>query len=227
MILIQGVPVLEELHRIGGVQFGGFYYKYHEEDPAVPPEPIYLNLRKKPKGALTDGHVAVIAFEQYRVLPPDAGFQAVVGVPDAGDPVASFLAQFMGVTQLHLGKTVEGNRRRIAAGNILADMEKCGVRPGSRVLLCDDVITQAYSKQEAIAALGLAGLAVQDIVVFVDHEQGGVEALCRKGVRTHAVWTRTTLVRALWEERAITHQQYHCVVQHVTERRRQLGLSRV
>ena len=78
-------------------------------------------------------------------------------------------------------------------------------KPGDRVVLIDDIITDGGSKFEAIEVLEEAGLVVKDLVILIDREQGGRELLASKGYALHTIltisqcfdeWERTGVVDA-------------------------------
>ena len=62
-------------------------------------------------------------------------------------------------------------------------------KPGERVVLIDDIITDGASKLEAIQPLEEAGLIVKDLVILIDREQGGRELLAARGYTLHSVLT--------------------------------------
>ena len=55
--------------------------------------------------------------------------------------------------------------------------------PGERVCLVEDVVTSGGAAVEALEALREAGLECRIAVCVVDREEGGVDALARRGVR--------------------------------------------
>ena len=75
---------------------------------------------------------------------------------------------------------------------------------GDRVLLVDDLITGADSKQEAIGVLRKVGMEVRDLMVVVDREQGGSAALRSQNVFVHAIYTLRGLAAFYLVERLIT-----------------------
>jgi uridine monophosphate synthetase len=78
-------------------------------------------------------------------------------------------------------------------------------RPGERVVVIDDIVTDGASKLEAIEPLEAAGLVVEDLVVLVDREQGGRERLAAKGYRLHAVVTISACFDALEAAQLVDH----------------------
>ena len=73
------------------------------------------------------------------------------------------------------------------------------VAPGETVVVIDDVVTHADSKLEAIRTLEANGLVVHDVVVLVDREQGGPEAIAAAGYQLRAAVKISDLL-AYWRE---------------------------
>lgn len=65
---------------------------------------------------------------------------------------------------------------------------------GERVCLVEDVVTSAGAALEAVEALRGAGLEVETAICVVDREEGGAEALSKKGVRLQALYRASELV---------------------------------
>jgi len=55
--------------------------------------------------------------------------------------------------------------------------------PGESVCLVEDVVTTAGALLEAVDAVRAAGLRVDTAICVIDREEGGVDALARRGVR--------------------------------------------
>jgi uridine monophosphate synthetase len=87
--------------------------------------------------------------------------------------------------------------------------------PGETVLLVDDLITRGDSKLEAIAPLEAAGLAVRDVLVLVDREQGGGEDLAQRGYQLHAVLQLTQILEMLEESSRVTPAQHAQVLAYL------------
>ena len=67
---------------------------------------------------------------------------------------------------------------------------------GERICLVEDVVTSGGAAVEAIEALREAGLECRNAVCVVDREEGGVDALARRGVRLMALFRAGELVAA-------------------------------
>jgi orotate phosphoribosyltransferase len=67
---------------------------------------------------------------------------------------------------------------------------------GERICLVEDVITSGGAAIEAIEALREAGLECRNAVCVVDREEGGADALARRGVRLRALFRAQELARS-------------------------------
>ncbi len=74
------------------------------------------------------------------------------------------------------------------------------VSPGMRVLIVDDVVTTGGSVLKAIERAEEAGLEVARVVVLVDREEGGREAIVSRGYAFSAVFTFSEIKQA-WERK--------------------------
>lgn len=188
--------VARHLLKIGAVKFGAFRLKLHETHPDAPLSPIYLNVRTKdnPKSGPIGGVELVMIGDVLRSMVVERKLWAdgIVGVPNAGDPIAEACNVRLGSDarpQLKLAKeTGEGSR------HVTRVLETGGLPSGATVLVFDDLVTAADSKLEAIAALEAAGFVVKDVIVLVDREQGGGQQLAERGYNLHAAFTLTELL---------------------------------
>jgi len=85
-------------------------------------------------------------------------------------------------------------------------------RRGDTVVLLDDLITTGAIKSQALEPLLAEGLLVRDIVVLIDHEQGGVEELVARGYRVHAALTIREVLQVLKETSKISESQHQDVL---------------
>lgn len=145
--------------------------------------PVYVDLRRLPSfpsamDAATDALADIAA---------SLSVDAVVGAETAGIPLAAVAAHKLGLPMAYVRKAPKeyGSRSQVEGF-----LEK-----GARCVLIDDLITQGGSKFAFLDGLDAAGLHVEHAVVVLDREQGGAEALRRRGRTLHALITLRQLVK--------------------------------
>jgi uridine monophosphate synthetase len=178
-----------DLHRIGAVRFGDFVLKDGRHSP------FYLDLR------LLVGHPAVLRRVAQAMLACAATlqFDCLAGIPYAGLPIAVAMS-------LESGRPLVYPRKEAKAYGTRRQVE--GVfQPGDRALVIDDVITTGGAKLEAIAPLREAGLVIEDILVLVDREPAGAQALAAASLRLHSVLKVRALLDDLHEAGAIGEEE--------------------
>jgi uridine monophosphate synthetase len=192
----------------------GFRLKLHEKNPDAPLSPIYLNLRTpdNPKpGPLTPEIVDFAALCMKDVIDARLDeFDAVAGIPNAGDPFAISFARYTGKFRLQLGKFGSGDKRQIATIKT-----PIPTHVGS-VLTIDDLVTQADSKIEALTVQRNAGLVATNVLVLVDRDQGGREELHNVGCELDSVFRIQELLAIYLECGKISHPLYRRIRSYLT-----------
>ena len=213
---ISYADVAKLLSEIGVVKFGGFKLRIHQTNPDAPLSPYYLSFRRLPRGPLDDYYIGKLTKTLYDFASSlGLRFDAVSGVPNAGDPFAAVLAGLANVPLIQLAKHDEGEERHIVG----VVPERRQVLPRSRVLLIDDLITHGDTKREAVLVLREAGCIVTDTLVFVDREQGGFEELARESVAVRAIWRISELFRFYRELEMINEETYRKAVLYLEANR--------
>lgn len=205
------------LHQIGAFQIDtekGFTLKLHETDPEAPRSPYYCNLRipqsEGKSGPLTFGDVETIARFFY-VLITKSGFHfdALVGVPHAGEPFAKELADILKRIERRQVPLIELDKKTGAVLNPHLLQE------GMKVLLVDDVITNAGSKLRTMKRLKQMRCVVTDCLVFLDREESGAEELITRGIQLHVITTVSQLLALYEQEKLITEAQADKIRDHL------------
>lgn len=161
------------------MRFGDFLLKSGAHSP------IYVDLRLL---VTFPRLLAEVATHYARLLRP-LRYDRIAAIPYAGLPIGTAVA-------METGKPLIYPRREVKDYGTKKAVEGA-FNPGETAVLLDDLITQGGSKLEALEPLLAQGLAVHDVVVLIDREQGGAEDLAAHGYRLHAVMTLRQLVDAL------------------------------
>jgi len=138
--------------------------------------PIYIDCRRLLRSvAFADffAGVAKLICESNEV-----DFDLIGGGETAGIPLSAFLARSMNVPMIYV-------RKRSKAHGTASRIEG-QLRPGERVLLIEDLITDGASKLDFVEAIREAGGKVTDVLVVLDRLQGGAEALSGIDIHLHA-----------------------------------------
>jgi orotate phosphoribosyltransferase len=134
--------------------------------------PIHVNCRLLISSPL----FADIFGAASRMLIEDAGvpFDVLAGGETAGIPLAAMLSRTFGRPMIYVRKNAKDHGlRRIIEGLLPA---------GARVLLVEDLITNASTKLRFIEAIQTAGGNVVGVLVVFDRCQGGADSLAASGI---------------------------------------------
>jgi orotate phosphoribosyltransferase len=169
--------------------------------------PYYIDLRMipgDPKGLQT---VIDIYEAMVKSKVGIASFDRIAGVPTAGVPYAAILAYRLSKPFLYVRREVKthGAERRIE-GQLL---------PGDRVVLVDDLITTGKNTLQAAEAIRAEGGQVKDVVVLIDRQEGGPDALAQAQLKLRAFTTVTRIARRLHESGVIEDEQYKAILAQI------------
>lgn len=148
--------------------------------------PYYIDCRPVIHNARGLALIGEILFEMVK----DLDIQASGGLTMGADPMAHALA----LTSYRQGRPINAFSVRKAAkaygagGLVVGD-----VRPGDKVVILEDVITTGGSTLKAIHAARDFGLEVVEVIVLVDRQEGGREAVAAVIPRVETVFTLTDL----------------------------------
>jgi len=189
------------LNKIGAIEFGIFKLTSGKVSP------YYIDLRIIPSfpdafQKACDLYVKLIETEIGR-----KNFDRIAGIPTAGISFASVVSYQLKKPFFYVRKEAKlhGRQRRIE-GIIM---------PGDRILLLDDLVTTGKSLITTAKAIRAEGGVVNDAVVLLDREEGGMERLEKEGLKLHALMKASEAATELYEIGAIDENQYKIILKQI------------
>jgi len=165
-------------------------FRYRPEQPfklvSGRESPYYVDCRPTTFSARGLALIGEIFFEMIRDLQVDA----IGGLTMGADPIAHAVA----LTSFLQGRPINSFSVRKQAkehgtgGRVVGD-----VKAGDRVVIVEDVTTTGTSTLKAIAAAREFGLEVVKVLILVDREEGGKEAVAQAVPQVAAVFTISDL----------------------------------
>ncbi|WP_445634156.1 bifunctional orotidine-5'-phosphate decarboxylase/orotate phosphoribosyltransferase [Nostoc sp. DSM 114161] len=179
-----------QLYDIGCIMFGNFV----QASGAV--FPYYIDLRK----IISNPQVFNQVLTAYEEILKNLNFDRLAGIPYGSLPTATGLALRLNCPMIFPRKEVKAHgTRKVIEGNF---------HPGEIVVVVDDILISGKSVMEGAEKLESAGLNVNDIVVFIDHEQGVKDRLQQNGYCSHAVLTISEITNTLYQAARINDEQF-------------------
>jgi uridine monophosphate synthetase len=179
-----------QLYDIECIMFGSFV----QASGAI--FPYYIDLRK----IISNPQVFNQVLTAYQEILKNLNFDRLAGIPYGSLPTATGLALRLNCPMIFPRKEVKAHgTRRVIEGHF---------HPGETVVVVDDILISGKSVMEGAEKLKSAGLNVNDIVVFIDHEQGVKDRLHQNGYRGHAVLTLSEITNTLYQAGRINDEQF-------------------
>ena len=181
----------------GCIQFGTFTLKSGD------PSPVYIDLRR------LIGRPDVLRLVAGALARSLDGlvFDHVAALPYAALPIGTAIALATDASLVYPRHQAKEYGTKAAVEGVFA--------AGDTAVVVDDLTTSGDTKAEAISKLTEAGLRVTDVVVLIDRQGGGAEALAAAGYDFHAVFTLTQLVDRLARRGAISADQQREVIEYL------------
>ncbi len=198
-MMTDGLPPIEQfaltLYDIKAIQFGKF--RLHSGRRSR----IYLDLRILVSFPQALRQAAIV----YRSVLENLKFDLLAAPPLAGLPLGTAVSLDMNVPLIFPRKTAKS----YGTGKEIEGAWKIG----QRAVIIDDVVTTGDSVVQAIVPLKAAGLQVNDAVVLIDREQGGVEMLREHNYNLYAAMTLSQLLAILESHERITSKERAKILQ--------------
>lgn len=161
----------------------------------------YIDLRK----IISNPQIFHKVLSAYAEILETLTFDRIAGIPYGSLPTATGLALSLNHPMIFPRKEVKAHgTRRVIEGNF---------NPGEQVVVVDDILITGRSVVEGAEKIQSAGLKVDDIVVFIDHEGGVKERLKEQGYQAYSVLTISEITETLYEAGRITEEQYHSLAE--------------
>ena len=156
----------------------------------------YIDLRK----IISNPQIFNQVIKAYGDIVQKLEFDRIAGIPYGALPTATGLAMNLQRPMIFPRKEVKAHgTRRLIEGNF---------NPGEKVVVIDDILISGKSVMEGADKLKSAGLNIEDIVVFIDHEGGVIDRLANNGYRGHSVLSISEITETLYESGRISQNQY-------------------
>ncbi len=190
--LLQSHPhkdLILQLYDIGCIHFG----EYVQASGAT--FPYYIDLRT----IISHPQVFEKVLSAYADILQNLNFDRIAGIPYGSLPTATGLGLRLNYPMIFPRKEVKAHgTRRLVEGKF---------SEGEIVVVIDDILISGKSVMEGAAKLKSVGLKVEDIVVFIDHEEGVQERLQQNGYRGYAVLTISEIAQTLYEAGRLSSEQ--------------------
>lgn len=168
---MQKQRLLEALINIDVIKRGEFTLRSGEISP------IYIDCRSIISYPPLLRAVAQALWDKVKHLMPSL----LCGVPYTALPMATAISLEQNLPMLMCRKETKGYGTKKQVEGVFKACQNC--------LIVEDVVTTGGSVLQIAELLKKQGLQVNDIVVLVDRQQGGKEALLKAGYQLHSVYT--------------------------------------
>lgn len=188
---------LKQLVDIECIKFGNFTLKSGIQSP------IYIDLRNIVSYPNLLSELAELFAKEIT-----KNTDIICGVPYAAMPIATAVSLLTNLPSIIKRKEVKGyGTKKLIEGKYKA---------GDKILLIEDVITSGESLIETIAELENEGLIIEQILVVLDREQGGLQRLRDKGYNVSSLFSISSIMKILLDEKKIEKTIYDDVISFVS-----------
>ncbi|MDP6600523.1 MAG: orotate phosphoribosyltransferase [Candidatus Woesearchaeota archaeon] len=165
--------------------------------------PIYIDLRILPSYPDAMAIITEELVKAIKKLKPGV----VAGAETAGIPLATAISLKTKIPMIYVRKRPKSYGRKEHIEGVL---EK-----DAKVVLVDDMATNAFSKLKFIEGIKNSNGVVEDVVIVLDREQGGVEALAKENVKLHSLITLKELLNYMKENNILDESKYNEIMDYL------------
>jgi len=159
--------------------------------------PIYVDLRVLPSYPDSMAFITDEMSKMVKKMKPDV----VAGAETAGIPLSTAISLKTKIPMIYVRKRPKSYGRKEQIEGVLGE--------GDKVVLIDDMATNAYSKLKFIEGIKNSGGIVEDVVIVLDREQGGVEALAKENVKLYSLITLRELLAYMKDNGLVDENRYN------------------
>jgi orotate phosphoribosyltransferase len=149
--------------------------------------PYYIDCRPTTHNAQGLALIGEIIFQMIR----DLQVTAIGGLTMGADPIAhaTALTSYLKGQPINAFSVRHKPKEHGTGGLLVGD-----VTPGDRAVVVEDVVTTGGSALRAVAAAREFGLKVVKVLILVDRQEGGKEAVAQEVPQVEAVFTISDLI---------------------------------
>ena len=156
----------------------------------------YIDLRR----IISNPQIFHQVLQAYADILEKLRFDRLAGIPYGSLPTATGLSLMLHYPMIYPRKEVKAHgTRRLIEGSF---------QTGETVVIVDDILISGKSVLEGAEKLESAGLTVQDIVVFIDHEEGVIDKLKAQGYSAYSVLKISEITDTLYAAGRISETQF-------------------
>lgn len=189
----------QQLYEVGIIQDGEFVLKSGITSP------VYIDLRRIISYPELFAQVVDLLAQELS----DTSFDHIVGVPYAALPFASGIAVLYQKSMIMPRKELKDHGAKKMIEGVY--------QKGQKALIIEDVVTSGASILETIATLKSQGLEVDEVIVFLDRQQGAAKKLAAQGVTLRSVCTLSDVLSSLQQSGHIDETAFSKISDFIKE----------